>query len=170
MAASVLITDSAPFAQQVDEEVEKRYSITRNTDRVAQALQGKQSGIILVDDIPAAIRVADAYAPEHLEIQTHNAVMRGPFSSGLSHQFRWGITPLDQTMFFPRRDRRGTAPVYRRIRLLSRFTLLNTMKLRLKARPILSSLFQMQSSFRRMEKQYVHGSRTLQPGISNPNE
>ena len=73
MAASVLITDSAPFAQQVDEEVEKRYSITRNTDRVAQALQGKQSGIILVDDIPAAIRAADAYAPEHLEIQTHNA-------------------------------------------------------------------------------------------------
>ena len=73
MAASVLITDSASFAQQVDEEVEKRYSITRNTDRVAQALQGKQSGIILVDDIPAAIRVADAYAPEHLEIHTHNA-------------------------------------------------------------------------------------------------
>ncbi|WP_296104422.1 histidinol dehydrogenase [uncultured Corynebacterium sp.] len=73
MAASVLITDSASFAQQVDEEVEKRYSITRNTDRVAQALQGKQSGIILVDDIPAAIRVSDAYAPEHLEIQTHNA-------------------------------------------------------------------------------------------------
>lgn len=73
MAASVLITDSASLAQQVDEEVEKRYSITLNTDRVAQALQGKQSGIILVDDIPAAIRVADAYAPEHLEIHTHNA-------------------------------------------------------------------------------------------------
>ena len=73
MAASILITDSTSLAAAVDEEVEKRYSVTRNDDRVADALRGTQSGIILVDDIPAAIRISDAYAPEHLEVQTRHA-------------------------------------------------------------------------------------------------
>lgn len=73
LAASVLITDSEDLAERVNAEIKARFEITRNSDRVAQALQGKQSGIVLVDDLATALTVADAYAAEHLEIHTENA-------------------------------------------------------------------------------------------------
>lgn len=73
MAASVLITDSQQLAEQVNAEIAARYSVTSNTVRVEAALTGKQSGIVLVDDLDTAIAVADAYAAEHLEIHTENA-------------------------------------------------------------------------------------------------
>lgn len=73
MAASVLVTDSEELARSVDAEISARYSITRNADRVKQALTGQQSGIVLVDDIDAGVRVVDAYAAEHLEIHTRDA-------------------------------------------------------------------------------------------------
>ena len=41
-----------------------------NSERAAEALRGQQSGIVLVDDLEAGIKVADAYAAEHLEIHT----------------------------------------------------------------------------------------------------
>src|SRR5206468_12256591 len=37
------------------------------------ALDGTQSGIVLVDDLDAGLQVVDAYAAEHLEIQTRDA-------------------------------------------------------------------------------------------------
>lgn len=70
MAASVLITPSKELADAVDREIEERYGVTLNADRVAQALKGQQSGIVLVDDLDHAITVANAYAAEHLEIHT----------------------------------------------------------------------------------------------------
>ncbi|MDO4928370.1 MAG: histidinol dehydrogenase [Corynebacterium sp.] len=73
MAASVLITDSPELAEKVQQEVAARYEVTLNASRVAEALEGSQSGIILVDDLEAAIRAADAYAAEHLEIHTAHA-------------------------------------------------------------------------------------------------
>ena len=73
MAASVLITDDADFAAAVDREVENRYEVTMNSDRVREALTGEQSGIVLVDDMNIGVQVADAYAAEHLEIHTENA-------------------------------------------------------------------------------------------------
>ncbi|WP_448855307.1 histidinol dehydrogenase [Corynebacterium camporealensis] len=73
MAASVLITDSEEMAAAVDAEIEKRYQVTANAERAEEALRGQQSGIVLVDDLDAAIRVADAYAAEHLEVHTRDA-------------------------------------------------------------------------------------------------
>lgn len=73
LAASVLITDSVELADAVDREIEQRYQVTRNHERVAEALQGSQSGIVLVDSIEVARKVADAYAAEHLEVITRNA-------------------------------------------------------------------------------------------------
>ncbi|MBC3185262.1 histidinol dehydrogenase [Corynebacterium sp. zg-331] len=73
MAASVLITDSLDLAEAVDREVERRYTVTANAQRVAEALQGEQSGIVLVDSPEAALVTADAYAAEHLEIHTRRA-------------------------------------------------------------------------------------------------
>ena len=73
MAASVLITDSEQLATEVNREIETRYSITRNSERVAEALRGRQSGIVLVDNLEIGIAVADQYAAEHLEVHTLNA-------------------------------------------------------------------------------------------------
>lgn len=72
MAASVLITASESMAQQVQQEVERRYTATENSVRAAEALTGEQSGIVLVDSVDAGIAVANAYAAEHLEIHTAN--------------------------------------------------------------------------------------------------
>ena len=73
MAASVLITYSEALADAVAKEIEQRYTATANAERAAEALRGEQSGIVLVDDIEQGIEVADAYAAEHLEVQTENA-------------------------------------------------------------------------------------------------
>ncbi|KQB86710.1 histidinol dehydrogenase [Corynebacterium lowii] len=73
MAASVLITDSVELADAVEKEVEARYTVTANAERVAEALRGEQSGIVLVDSLDVALATADAYAAEHLEIHTRQA-------------------------------------------------------------------------------------------------
>ncbi|MBZ8178111.1 histidinol dehydrogenase [Corynebacterium sp. 3HC-13] len=92
MAASVLITDSVELAESVNKEIALRYQVTQNHERVAQALTGRQSGIVLVDDAEAMIAAANAYAAEHLEIymrqaedvarRIHNAgaIFVGPYS------------------------------------------------------------------------------------------
>ncbi|MFN7244665.1 MAG: histidinol dehydrogenase, partial [Dietzia cercidiphylli] len=72
-AASVLVTDSEQLADAVAREVEARYTVTLNSGRVRDALEGPQSGIVLVDDIDAGLRVVDAYAAEHLEVQTRDS-------------------------------------------------------------------------------------------------
>jgi histidinol dehydrogenase len=73
MAASVLVTPSADLADATDTEVAAQLATTVHRQRVTTALAGRQSAIILVDDIDAGIRTVNAYAAEHLEIQTANA-------------------------------------------------------------------------------------------------
>lgn len=73
MAASVLVTDSPELADAVDAEIEVQVSRTKHADRVREALAGPQSGIILVDNIDQGLQVVNAYAAEHLEIQTRDA-------------------------------------------------------------------------------------------------
>lgn len=46
---------------------------TKHADRVAAALSGPQSAVVLVDGLDEGIRVCDAYAAEHLEILTKDA-------------------------------------------------------------------------------------------------
>ena len=72
-AASILVTDSPSLAEAVNREIAERYQVTLNAERVRAALQGPQSGILLVDDLRSAVTVTNAYAPEHLEIHTDNA-------------------------------------------------------------------------------------------------
>lgn len=73
MAASVLVTDSTALAAATETEVANQLTTTKHRDRVTAALTGSQSGIVLVDDIDTGIRVVNAYAAEHLEIQTADA-------------------------------------------------------------------------------------------------
>ena len=73
LAASVLVTDSIELADAVDAALDTQVAATKHRERVTTALSGKQSGIVLVDDLEAGIAVVDAYAAEHLEIQTRDA-------------------------------------------------------------------------------------------------
>ena len=72
LAAAVLVTDSPELAQAVDEAVARRAATTFHAERVATSLRAQQSGIVLVDDLAAAVVVSNAYAPEHLEVQTRD--------------------------------------------------------------------------------------------------
>lgn len=67
-ASAVLVTPSAELAERVSVELTVRQPRTRHAERVAAALSGPQSAIVLVDDIDQAIAFSNAYAPEHLEI------------------------------------------------------------------------------------------------------
>jgi histidinol dehydrogenase len=73
MAASVLVTTSTDLADAVDAALTAQLELTKHRERVATALAGSQSGVILVDSIDDGLRVVNAYAAEHLEIQTENA-------------------------------------------------------------------------------------------------
>ncbi|BBY61205.1 histidinol dehydrogenase [Mycolicibacterium sarraceniae] len=73
MAASVLVTDSTALAQATDAELAVQLETTKHRERVTEALRGRQSGVVLVDDIDTGVRVVNSYAAEHLEIQTIDA-------------------------------------------------------------------------------------------------
>lgn len=73
IAAAVLVTTSEKLAQDVRTELEIRVANTRHSERIRTALSGIQSAIVLVDSVEQGIDVVNAYAAEHLEIQTSNA-------------------------------------------------------------------------------------------------
>ncbi|MEB3367055.1 histidinol dehydrogenase [Saccharopolyspora mangrovi] len=73
LAASVLVTTSPELADAVDAELERQVAQTKHVERIRTALTGRQSGCILVSGIDDGVRVVDAYAAEHLEIQTADA-------------------------------------------------------------------------------------------------
>jgi histidinol dehydrogenase len=70
LAAALLVTDSVELADAVVAEVEKLAASAHHADRVREALDGRQSAIVLVSDLIAAAAFSNAYGPEHLEIQT----------------------------------------------------------------------------------------------------
>ena len=73
IAAAVLVTTSTQLAKDVEAELEKRVAATKHSERIRAALSGIQSAIALVDSIEQGLDVVNAYAAEHLEIQTRNA-------------------------------------------------------------------------------------------------
>ena len=72
-AASVLVTDDPGLAAAVRAELVDRVAATKHAERVATALSGPQSGVVLVEDVEHGLRVVDAYAAEHLEVLTRDA-------------------------------------------------------------------------------------------------
>ena len=73
LAAAVLVTTSEALADEVEVELDKQVFATKHVERVRTALTGPQSAIVLVDDLEQGLAVVDAYAAEHLEIQTADA-------------------------------------------------------------------------------------------------
>jgi histidinol dehydrogenase len=73
LAASVLVTPSQDLITAVEAELARQVPVTKHHERVRTALTGEQSAFVLVDDLEQGLRVVDAYAAEHLEIQTRDA-------------------------------------------------------------------------------------------------
>jgi histidinol dehydrogenase len=73
MAASVLVTDSVELADAVAAELPGQIAATKHSERITESLGGRQSGIVLVDSLEQGLDVVNAYAAEHLEIQTADA-------------------------------------------------------------------------------------------------
>ena len=86
----------------------------KHSDRIRQALTGRQSAAVITTDIPVALAAADAYAAEHLEIHTRDAAadaaairnagaIFGPVQSGVPGRLPGGFQPC-----CPRPDARAT--------------------------------------------------------------
>ncbi|MFD1859998.1 histidinol dehydrogenase [Aeromicrobium camelliae] len=73
LAASVLITDSESLADAVDTALLEQVAAAKHAERIRTSLGGRQSATVLVRDLDQAVDVANAYAAEHLEIQTREA-------------------------------------------------------------------------------------------------
>jgi histidinol dehydrogenase len=70
IAAAVLITNSEKLIDDVQKELAIRVPRTKHSARIKEALTGIQSAFVLVDSTEHGLEVANAYAAEHLEIQT----------------------------------------------------------------------------------------------------
>lgn len=75
MAGSVLVTTSRAVADAVNQEIAEQIGQLSTAERLQQALTGAQSGIVLVRDLDQGVEVVNAYAAEHLEIQTAEAAL-----------------------------------------------------------------------------------------------
>ncbi len=73
IAASVLVTTSPELADDVLRQLPGLTLSTKHSERITESLAGQQSGIILVRDLEQGLAVVNAYAAEHLEIQTADA-------------------------------------------------------------------------------------------------
>jgi histidinol dehydrogenase len=72
LAACLLVTTDPDLPGRVDAELARQLPTTRHRERVETALRN-QAGYVLADDITAALAISDAWAPEHLEVQTVDA-------------------------------------------------------------------------------------------------
>ena len=72
LASAVLITDNEEFAIAVSNELEKQIPLLDRSE-IARASIDDNGKIIIVKDIESAIEMANAIAPEHLELCLDNA-------------------------------------------------------------------------------------------------
>ncbi|UWF76762.1 MULTISPECIES: histidinol dehydrogenase [Microbacterium] len=93
-ASAVLVTDSEELAGRVADEVAELAARTRHRERVAAALAGPQSAIVLVDDGDMAAAFSNAYAPEHLELHIADAAAAAPRFTSAGAVFVGPQTPV----------------------------------------------------------------------------
>ena len=73
LAAAVLVTDSAALADAVRAALDEQVAAAKHAERITAALGGRQSAVVLVDDLAQGVAVVNGYAAEHLEVQTRDA-------------------------------------------------------------------------------------------------
>ena len=98
----VLVTTSASPADAIGSEIQAQLADLSRRDIAEQAL--KASLVILCDNLEEACAISNAYAPEHLIVQTRapgicwtSSRTRAPSSSGHGHRSRSVITPAAPT-------------------------------------------------------------------------
>ncbi|MGH8931770.1 MAG: histidinol dehydrogenase [Egibacteraceae bacterium] len=72
LVTALLITPSETLVEAVEEALVAEVAAARHEQRIRQALAG-QGAAALVEDLDHAVEVADAFAAEHLQVQTVNA-------------------------------------------------------------------------------------------------
>lgn len=93
-AAAVLVTPSASLLGAVSAELQRRAPTAAHRERVAAALGGPQSALVLVNDIDHGIRFCSAYAPEHLEVHCEDAEAVAARVTGAGAVFIGATTPV----------------------------------------------------------------------------
>ncbi len=149
LAACLLVTADADLWKAVEPRLAEEAAATTHRDRVEAAFAG-QSAVVLCDDRAAMVRVAEAFAPEHLELlvadpgelaaQVRNAgavfvgpwtpVALGDYAAGTNHvlptagtaRFASGLSTLDflRTMQVATYDRDALATAAPTVAALSR--------------------------------------------------
>lgn len=71
MAVPLLVTDNAQFGKEVSKEVSRQLALLSRKDIAGEAVKS-QGRIFIVKDIDQAVEVANALAPEHLELCVKN--------------------------------------------------------------------------------------------------
>ena len=71
MASAILISTSEELIEQVNEELRKQSALLPKKEIVEQSLKNYGKSI-LVNNLRQAVKIANAIAPEHLEVQTEN--------------------------------------------------------------------------------------------------
>ena len=110
-SSAIVLTDSEPFAKLILSELQKQVAELPRAKAAKESLK-KLSAIIVLDDMAAAIEIADDFASEHVEVQCgqnsreiaekiHNAgaifigsytpVAVGDYSAGPSHTLPTGM-------------------------------------------------------------------------------
>ncbi|MGH8908954.1 MAG: histidinol dehydrogenase [Egibacteraceae bacterium] len=69
LATALLITPSEALVEAVEAALAREVGAARHEQRIREAFAG-QGRAVLVADLDQAVRVAEAFAPEHLEVQT----------------------------------------------------------------------------------------------------
>lgn len=93
-ASAVLVTESTQLAERTAAEVSRLAAAATHAERVAAALAGPQSAIVLVDDAAMAEAFSNAYAPEHLELHLADAAAVAPRYTSAGAIFVGDQTPV----------------------------------------------------------------------------
>jgi histidinol dehydrogenase len=93
-AACVLVTASERLVESVLAHIELIAADTENSTRVAAALSGIQSALVLVDSTDAALEFANCYATEHLELHTVDPVQDAKRVSNAGALFLGQYSPV----------------------------------------------------------------------------
>ncbi len=83
-AAAILVTDSPQLIDEVEAQLIEQVKLAKHKERISIALSSIQSALVLTSSISQSVDVANAYAAEHLEIQSKDAesVAKGVINAG----------------------------------------------------------------------------------------
>lgn len=92
LARSIVLTDSPSLAEKVQAEVEKQLAALSRREIAAYSLE-HNGGIVVLDSLEEAVKLANEVAPEHMEIYAANAqeLVKGVRNAGAV--FLGGYTP-----------------------------------------------------------------------------